>query len=137
PESQASGNSGGKYEREIHKVCVELSREVERAAARGRTPICLGGDHSIAMGSISGIGRVRGPIGVLWFDAHGDFNTPETSPTGNVHGMPLAAVMGYGSPRLVNFCKAAGIRPENCALVGVRDVDPMEKKLLADAGVRV
>jgi arginase len=126
-----------KYEAEILKVCAQLSRQVSKACEEGFLPVVLGGDHSIAMGSIVGSAKVHRPLGLLWFDAHGDFNTPKTSPTGNIHGMPLASVMGYGSGKLVEFCRSAEIKPENCALVGVRDVDPGERKLLHEAGVRV
>lgn len=137
PESRPSAATNAKYESEIYEVCVELSKVVARAARDGFIPLVLGGDHSIAMGSIVGSAKVHKPLGLLWFDAHGDFNTPKTSPTGNVHGMPLSSVMGYGSKRLVDFCRSAGIRPEHCALVGVRDVDPGERKLLHESGVRV
>ena len=137
PESYKKTETKVKFESEIYRVCVSLSRSVARAAEKGAIPVVLGGDHSIAMGSIVGITRVHQPLGLLWFDAHGDFNTPRTSPSGNIHGMPLAAVMGQGSRRMVEFCKQAEIEPSSCALVGIRDVDPAERKLLADSGIRV
>lgn len=136
PESSRPRDAKAKYEPEIFKVCEELSRIVTRAAEKGCVPVVLGGDHSIAMGSIVGSARVHRPLGLLWFDAHGDFNTPATSPSGNVHGMPLASVMGYGAKRFVEFCRSASIAPENCALVGIRDVDREEKKLIKKSGVK-
>ena len=137
PESTRVQNTRIKFEKEIFSVCADLSLEVERAARRGTIPVVLGGDHSIAMGSIVGSARVHRPLGLLWFDAHGDFNTPDSSPSGNVHGMPLASVMGYGSKRFVDFCRKAHIAPEHCALVGIRDVDRAEKELLNQSGVKV
>lgn len=134
-ESTRPRDQKAKYEPEIFKVCEELSRTVKAAAQKGYVPVVLGGDHSIAMGSIVGSAAVHKPLGLLWFDAHGDFNTPETSPSGNVHGMPLASVMGYGSKRFVSFCKSAGISPAHCALVGIRDVDREEKRLIKESGV--
>jgi len=118
-----------------------LSRWVTRAAAAGQFPLILGGDHSIAAGSVAGMARAlrrqRRKLGLLWLDAHGDFNTPETSPSGNVHGMPLAAIAGLGAgelTRLAGFSPA--VAPENIALVGVRDIDPGEARNLREAGVR-
>jgi arginase len=136
PESTRLKDAKAKYEKEIFQVCADLSRIVTRAAEKGYIPIVLGGDHSIAMGSIVGSAKVHKPLGLLWFDAHGDFNTPTTSPTGNVHGMPLASVMGYGSKRFVDFCRSANIAPKNCALIGIRDVDKEEKRLLNASGVQ-
>lgn len=136
PESYPGRKEAARYEKEIHKVCEKLSSMVASAGKKGFFPVVLGGDHSIAMGSIVGITRIKKPLGLLWFDAHGDFNSHKTSPTGNVHGMPLAAVMGYGTRRLVDFCKDTGISPRNCALVGIRDVDRGEKQLLAGSGIR-
>ena len=135
-ESTRPKDQQAKYEPEIFKVCEELSRSVQDAARKGYVPVVLGGDHSIAMGSIVGSAAVHKPLGLLWFDAHGDFNTPATSPTGNVHGMPLASVMGYGSKRFVDFCRSAHIKPAHCALIGIRDVDREEKRLIKESGVQ-
>jgi len=100
-------------------------------------PIVLGGDHSIAMGSVTGCGRGE-RTGVLWIDAHGDFNTADTSPSGNIHGMPLAALCGLGHPRLVDLgSPGAKLRPEDVVLIGVRDLDGGERRLLRQAGVTV
>jgi arginase len=100
-------------------------------------PVVLGGDHSIAMGSITGCSR-RERTGVVWVDAHGDFNTPETSPSGNIHGMPLAALCGYGDERLIEIAWAGRkVHPEDVVLIGVRDLDGMERTLMREAGVTV
>lgn len=101
-------------------------------------PILLGGDHSVALGSVAGVASF-GPTGVIWVDAHADCNTPETSPSGNVHGMPLAALCGFGDERLRSLFDRGQtvVRPENVVLVGVRSVDPGERELLAHAGITV
>lgn len=124
---------------------VEAIREVCRRTAKALMkldpdvfPIVLGGDHSVALGSIAGVASF-GPTGVLWVDAHADFNTPETSPTGNVHGMPLAALCGLGDQRLASLLgqDKPVLNPENVVLVGVRSVDPGERDMLKKAGVTV
>jgi arginase len=138
----AEGESSAKYLEPIAAACGELARRVEDALDEGRFPLILGGDHSIAIGSLSGLGaayRKRGQTwGVLWVDAHGDFNTPETSPSGNIHGMALSAACGYGRKELTalhgDFVK---VEAANVALVGVRDLDPKEKILMRRAGLRV
>jgi arginase len=100
--------------------------------------VVLGGDHSIALGTVSGVARVRRPIGVIWYDAHGDFNTDATTPSGNIHGMILAALAGKGDARLVNAGVAGpAVAPERIAIVGARDLDTEEKRLLRAAGVHV
>jgi arginase len=103
-------------------------------ATGGAFPVFLGGDHSISIGTVSGVATV-GRTGVLWVDAHADFNTPETSLSGNVHGMPLATLCGLGHPDLVGV-GGASVRPEDIVLVGLRRVDTEERRLLAEAGVR-
>jgi arginase len=136
------GDGSAKYLAPIAAACGELARRVEQALDEGRFPLILGGDHSIAIGSLSGLGaayRKRGQTwGVLWVDAHGDFNTPETSPSGNIHGMALAAACGYGRKELTglhgDFTKLEAAR---VALVGVRDLDRLEKDLMRRAGPRV
>ena len=100
-------------------------------------PVILGGDHSIAMGSVTGASR-RQRTGVIWVDAHGDFNTTETSPSGNIHGMPLGALCGVGDRRLIDLgWPGAKIRPEDVVLIGIRDLDGEEAKLMRNAGVTV
>jgi len=111
------------------KALLELPEEV--------FPILLGGDHSISIGSVTGCSR-RQRCGVVWVDAHGDFNSAESSPTGNVHGMPLAALCGRGDPRLVDlYWAGAKIRPEDTVLIGVRDLDGEERRMMREAGVTV
>jgi arginase len=105
------------------------------AIADDRFPIFLGGDHSMSAGTVGGV-SAAGPIGLLWIDAHADANTPETSPTGNIHGMPLSALMGLGAPSLVNLGRPGPKIPfARIALIGLRDVDPGERLLLRDHGV--
>ncbi len=107
----------------------------QEAVAGDCLPLFLGGDHSIAAGTIGGVSHAE-PVGVLWIDAHGDFNTPETSPSGNLHGMPLAALLGYGAPQMVNLGRpGAKVRPTQVMLIGVRDLDPQERTLLKQSGV--
>lgn len=122
----------------IVAVARVLADTVEDSIAAGHFPLVLGGDHSLALGSIRGAARKR-RLGVIWIDAHGDFNTPETTPSGNIHGMPLAALAGYGDRRLVEFDGAPGpaIDPTKIALVGIRDLDPGERKLLRESGAHV
>src|SRR5438105_6665068 len=104
-------------------------------------PIVLGGDHSIAAGSVAAAAewarKTKGlPIGLLWIDAHGDINTPATSPSGNVHGMPLAAILGLGPPELANiFNYSPKVAPENCVLVGIRDIDQTERENIRKSGI--
>ncbi|HEU4404372.1 MAG TPA: arginase [Polyangiaceae bacterium] len=122
----------------IVDVASRLVGETAAAVARGAFPLVLGGDHSVALGSIGGAARGR-RLGVVWMDAHADFNTTETSPSGNLHGMPLAALAGLGDPRLVGLSGARGrvVDPRRVALLGVRSIDPGERALLAGAGVTV
>ena len=112
---------------ETRLVCAELADAVAGAIADGQFPLVLGGDHSIAIGTIAGSSR-DADVGVLWFDAHGDFNTPETSPSGNIHGTPLAAVLGHGAFAEEPWAHASGLVPENIVWVGLRDLDPGERE---------
>ncbi|KAB1196214.1 MULTISPECIES: arginase [Haloferax] len=120
-----AGADNAKHIHEVEEVCTALADAVSSTIAEGATPLALGGDHSIAIGSMVGSAR-DADIGVVWFDAHGDFNTPGTSPSGNVHGMPLAAALGIGDFEGVEWANAAGLREENVAIVGLRDVDVNE-----------
>src|SRR5256714_793442 len=130
-----------KYLAEIQEVCERLAIEIEKIVDAGELPITLGGDHSIAIGSLSGIAnafRKRDEtLGLIYLDAHADMNTDETTPSGNIHGMPLAALLGYGAPELVNI---AGFSPKFdptfCAHVGGRDLDPGERDLIHETGIR-
>jgi len=140
PETQAPGDPRMKYLKEIKDVCEHLRDRVEAVVAKGRVPVVLGGDHSIAMGTLAGLSRHyrarREKVGLIWFDAHADANTAETSPSGNIHGMPLAVALGLGAPSLVNL---AGFSPmvdgSRAALVGIRDVDPAERPNVKASGI--
>ncbi len=136
------GDPRARYLKEIARASKILAAKTEKILRNGHFPLVLGGDHSIAVGSISGVAafakRKRKKIGVLWVDAHGDMNTPATSPSGNVHGMPLASLLGHGPGDLKkvggNYEK---VKPENVALVGVRSLDDGERKLIEQTGVNV
>jgi arginase len=134
-ESLDKESSGLRYLEAIRQVCTDLVQQI-RAMPAGSFPVVLGGDHSISLGSVTGVATVR--TGVIWVDAHGDFNTPQTSPSGNIHGMPLAHLCGLGDPRLIDLVSpGAKIRPEDVVLIGIRSLDPGEVKLLRERGVTV
>lgn len=135
PDSIEPSTGRAKYLAEVRELCVQLEETVAETLADGTFPLVLGGDHSIAIGSVRGSAR-DGDIGVVWFDAHGDFNTPATTPSGNVHGMPLAALLGRGAFSDVDWTTAP-INPENIALVGVRSLDASERKALRDSDITV
>ena len=131
-ERQKIKNPRLKYIDEIIKTSKLLSEKVEKVLEKGDFPLCIGGDHSMALGTISGISsycrKKKLKLGVIWVDAHSDMNTDETSPSGNIHGMPLASLMGLGNEELVNFLGfAPKLNPENCALIGIRSIDEAEK----------
>ncbi|MDX6576564.1 MAG: arginase [Blastocatellia bacterium] len=130
-----------KYLSEIYQACERLASEVEQITDAGNLPITIGGDHSIAIGSLAGVVksfRKRDErLGLIYFDAHADMNTPDTSPSGNIHGMPLAALLGYGAPELVNVAGfAPKFDPKLCAHVGARDIDPGEREMIRRLGMR-
>jgi arginase len=135
PDAGRPPDGRAKYLAATADVCRALAEEVASILADGDFPLVLGGDHSIAAGTVGGVARER-EVGVLWFDAHGDYNTPATSPTGNVHGMPLAAVLGRGSFAGSDWADA-DIDPANVALVGVRSLDDDERTALRDSDVSV
>jgi arginase len=142
PEEMPFGEKRARYLEEIAETCKELAQVVQQAVDDGCRPLVLGGDHSLAIGSHAGVAasfrRRREKIGCLWLDAHGDMNTPETTPSGNVHGMPLAAILGFGPPALTRILGfAPKVAPEHCALVGIREIDGKERKLVRRSGVRV
>lgn len=121
----------------ITRICEELYRKAEAALAAGEIPLFLGGDHALAIGSIGGVTAGR-PTGVLWVDAHGDFNTPQSSPSGNIHGMPLATLLGRGYPELVNLGRrGAKLGAGDVVLIGVRELDPGEREALLECGLRI
>jgi len=139
-ETQTSGEKDAHYLKEIAETCARTASAVVAALEAGTTPLLLGGDHSLAAGSISGVAhyyrRQEQKIGLVWIDAHTDINTPETSPSGNVHGMPLAALLGLGPEPLANiFGYSPKISAANVVLVGIRNVDPDERENLRRAGV--
>jgi arginase len=133
-EGDDPGREDAKYLPAVESVCTRLADEVGDALAAGETPLVLGGDHSVAIGSVVGAAR-DADIGVLWFDAHGDANTPATTPSGNVHGMALAAILGLGEFDGAPWANAPGVDPENVALVGVRDLDPGERDAIREHDV--
>ncbi|MFD2370094.1 arginase [Brevibacillus sp. GCM10020057] len=127
-----------KYLDEVVEANEKLADVVSDIMQEGRFPLVLGGDHSIALGTIAGVARHVKNLGVIWFDAHGDLNTGETSPSGNIHGMPLAASLGYGHPRLVNIGGLAPkLKPENVVIIGARDLDQGERELIKRIGMKV
>ena len=131
-ERQKIKNPKLKYIDEIIKTSKLLAEKVEKVLEKGDFPLCIGGDHSMALGTISGISSYcrnrKLKLGVIWIDAHSDMNTDETSPSGNIHGMPLSALMGLGHNELVDFYGfTPKLNPENCALIGIRSIDEAEK----------
>ena len=137
-EAAAVGDARVRYLREILLTCGRVADLVAEAYEAGRLPLVLGGDHSVAIGTLGGLARVAGPGGVLWIDAHGDLNRPETSPTGNVHGMALAAAMGLGGPMLDGAdWPIPPVDPSRVALVAVRSLDEGERQLLRELNATV
>jgi len=129
-----------RFHREILHVCERLASRTQQILDEGSTPLVYGGDHSIAMGTVAGVSahfRARQEdFGLIWFDAHGDMNTPQSSPSGNIHGMPLAHLLGMGDPELAGIGGfAPKVKPEHVALVGLRDIDGGERKIIRDSGV--
>jgi arginase len=136
-----AGPTNAKYVAQIAESCEKLARLAADSLGGGQTPLILGGDHSIAAGTVAGVAdylrSTSQQAGLLWVDAHADMNTPNSSPSGNVHGMPLAICVGHGPPELVNLLGfAPKVNPKNVALVGIRDVDELERSELRGAGVR-
>lgn len=139
-ESLQSPVANAKYLPEIVRVCEATATEVENAVLAGHKPLIIGGDHSVAIGSIAGLSaayRKQGKrLGVIWVDAHADMNTPNSTPSGNIHGMPLAVNLGNGDPEL---CRVGGdfvkLDPDNVALIGIRDLDKNERLIVKESGV--
>jgi arginase len=139
PEIVAAGEEV-KHLEAVKSVCKEVSERAAKIVSEGLFPIFLGGDHAIAIGTISGVARNTSGMrtGVIWVDAHADFNTPATSPSGNIHGMPLATLTGRGHPDLVGIGgPGASVRTEDVVIIGLRSVDLEEKNLLREAGVKI
>jgi arginase len=140
PESTPTGPQNTKYLAQISKSCAKLAGIVKDVVETGKVPLVLGGDHSVAAGTVSGVAEVfrqRGEkIGLMWIDAHADMNTPESSPSGNVHGMPLACCLGYGPRELTHlFDFAPKVQGRNVVLIGLRDVDLRERPIVRESGV--
>ena len=141
-EMQGAGNQHAKYLNEIAVVSKHHAAWVRKTLRQGFFPIVLGGDHSIATGTVAGVAsyyrRKKKPIGLIWVDAHADMNTPETTPSGNIHGMPLACCLGYGPPELTGLAGfSPSVSPRNAVLVGIRDVDRREKSVVKQSGLTV
>lgn len=139
-EEQHFGDKRAKYLNEIAETCREAAERVYQTVKEGWFPISLGGDHSIAVGTQAGVSRFyheQGQsIGCIWIDAHADMNTPETSPSGNIHGMPFAASLGFGPEELTQIGGfAPKLQAANCALIGLRDLDSRERRLVKESGV--
>ena len=142
PEQKKEGSANAKYLKEITATCTKSAELVLKTLEEGKVPLVLGGDHSVAAGTVAGVAefyrRQNQRIGLIWIDAHSDINTPDTSPSGNVHGMPLGAIMGLGPTELANiFNFSPKVQPENCVLVGIRDVDAHEKENIRKSGIEV
>jgi arginase len=140
PESLPSGPTNAHFLPQIAYTCARLAKMVEKAADREHVPLVLGGDHSIAVGTIAGMSRhfakINEKLGVIWIDAHADMNTPDSSPSGNVHGMPLACCIGRGPRELVDLAgHVPMVHPENVVLVGLRSVDEIERLNVRSTGV--
>ena len=142
PEAHPEGPANARYLAQITETCVRLAAKVERALEDGKFPLVLGGDHSVAVGTVAGAAQYRRKkgkkMGLLWIDAHADMNTPETSPSGNVHGMPLACCVGMGPAELTHiYGWAPKVDPRNVVMVAIRSVDDLERGNVKLAGPRV
>jgi arginase len=138
PEASPGGSPTARFLDEIKEACERVARRVAAAVDQGRLPIVLGGDHSIALGTVGGLASVCGPGGVLWFDAHGDLNTPKTTPSGNVHGMPLAAALGVDPESFASDAwPLPSLDPRHVMLIGTRQLDPGERDLIGELGIGV
>lgn len=140
PETRDPGSTNARYLEPIYHVCNRLRLRVRRSLDQGEIPIVLGGDHSIAIGTVSGVAEhfrsKNEKIGLIWVDAHADMNTPESSPTGNIHGMPLATVLGLGHARLVEMGGFwPKVAPKNVCLIGIRDIDNHEREIVKKSGI--
>ncbi|MXV63393.1 arginase [Natronorubrum sp. JWXQ-INN-674] len=132
PDANQPSHGNAKFLREVEDICRRLSDQVADALANGEFPLVLGGDHSVAIGSMHGSAR-DADLGTIWFDAHADLNTPETSPSGNVHGMPLAATLGRGMFETTEWATAPRVREDAIAYVGLRSIDERERELVRES----
>jgi arginase len=137
-ETTEGGSERARFLTQIRESCERIAERVRRSAEEGDVPLVLGGDHSVALGTIGGLASLHGPGAALWFDAHGDLNTPETTPSGNVHGMPLAAVLGRAGDGFESErWPLPALDRERVALIGVRSLDEGERELVRAAGIAV
>ncbi len=138
PEAAPAGDPKARFLDEIKAACERVANRVAHAIREGRKPIVLGGDHSVAIGTLGGLASVHGPGAVLWIDAHGDLNTPATSPSGNVHGMPLAVTLGLARDAFASdVWPLPAVEPERTVLLGVRSLDPGERETVQRLGIGV
>jgi arginase len=127
-----------KYLKAVSKASEELASAVNKVIESHSFPLILGGDHSIAIGTLAGVSKHYKNLGVIWYDAHGDLNTSETSPSGNIHGMPLAVSIGVGHSALTNIADyTPKVKPENIVIIGARSLDEGEKELIREKGIKV
>ena len=141
PDYIAQIGENPRYLKEFLASCKNMSEAVKKILKNGEMPVIIGGDHSIAAGTVPAISshfrEQEKEIGLIWFDAHADMNTPETSPSGNIHGMPLSSILGYGDKKMVNLEGfSPKINPNYCAHVGARDLDAGEKQIIRELGMR-
>lgn len=139
-ETRKTSDTRTRFKSEILSVCEQLAALTVNALEAGEWPLVIGGDHSIAMGTVSGLSshlkKSNEKLGLIWFDAHGDMNLPESTPSGNIHGMPLAHLLGYGDPDLSSILDAnPAVSPENVVLIGIRDIDQIERDFVNSSGV--
>jgi len=139
-ETRQSERREARFKDEILEVCTNVATATLNTLRAGQIPLVIGGDHSIAMGTVSGVSAYfraqNADIGLIWFDAHGDMNLPGTSPSGNIHGMPLAHLLGHGDQDLANILEQnPAVKAENVVLVGIRDIDSHERELIRSTGV--
>jgi len=138
PEATALRDERARFLPEIKETCERIAAKIVEETAAGAIPLVLGGDHSVALGTLGGLASAHGPGGVLWIDAHSDINTPDTSPSGNVHGMPLAASLGLGGKAFESDAwPLPAVLAQRVVLLGLRQTDEGERRLLREAGVRV
>jgi arginase len=142
PETQRPADKRKKYVRDIAAVCQKLYDIALESLDGGALPLVLGGDHSLAAGSVAASAEwvqrtTSQPLGLIWVDAHGDMNTPETTSSGNVHGMPLAALLGNEPAELAQIGSSPSVRPKNTVLLGIRNLDDQEKSRIRESGVHV
>ena len=139
-ETRQPSDTRARFKDEILAVCTQLAEDTRAALVAGEWPLVIGGDHSIAMGTVSGLSthlKAQGEkLGLIWFDAHGDMNLPGSSPSGNIHGMPLAHLLGYGDTDLSSIPGASpAVDCDNVVLIGIRDIDDVERAFIRESGV--